>query len=239
MSLTPLRQEGLLSQRVKRWLRTAVPLLLRGSLGITFVWFGGLKLAGEPTLPASLIAAITTFMDPDLSVPLVGAFEVALGAGLLIGRWMSVFLGAAALQLSGTFLVLLLRPDVAFVDGNPLRLSVEGEYVVKNLVLLAATASLALHTLGPQPPEAKSLRLAKARDSDRKRPTESAARAPDLRDACLSERRASCWGSRRSHSGRYSSRRVTRQSPQWKSPAGRASEHHVGTMNWLERVRGL
>jgi putative oxidoreductase len=179
MSPTPLkpttRLPQTIGQRVNRLLRTAVPLLLRGSLGITFVWFGGLKLAGEPTLPASLIAAITPFMDPDLSVPLVGAFEVGLGAGLLIGRWMPVFLGAAALQLSGTFLVLLLRPDVAFVDGNPLRLSVEGEYVVKNLVLLAATASLALHSLGPQPPEAKPLRLAKARDSHRETATESAA----------------------------------------------------------------
>jgi uncharacterized membrane protein YphA (DoxX/SURF4 family) len=97
----------------------AVPLLLRGSLGITFVWFGGLKLAGEPTLPASLIAAITPMLDPQVSVPLVGAFEVVLGAGLLLGRWLSVWLAAAALQLSGTLPVLVLRPDVAFVDGNP------------------------------------------------------------------------------------------------------------------------
>jgi len=179
MSPTPLKPTTLLTQtigqRVNRLLRTAVPLLLRGSLGVTFLWFGGLKLAGEPTLPASLIAAITPVMNPDLSVPLVGAFEVALGAGLLIGRRMPVFLGAAALQLSGTFLVLLLRPDVAFVDGNPLLLSVEGEYVVKNLVLLAATASLALHSFGPQPPEAKPLRFSRARDSDRETATESAA----------------------------------------------------------------
>ena len=179
MSLTPLKSRPMLTQtigsRVIRLLRTAVPLLLRCSLGVTFVWFGGLKLAGEPTLPASLIAAITPVMNPDLSVPLVGAFEVALGAGLLIGRRMPVFLGAAALQLSGTFLVLLLRPDVAFVDGNPLLLSVEGEYVVKNLVLLAATASLALHSFGPQPPEAKPLRFSRARDSDRETATESAA----------------------------------------------------------------
>jgi hypothetical protein len=45
-----------------------------------------------------------------------------------------------------------LRPDVAFVDGNPLRLGVEGGYVVKNLVLLAATAALALHSLTPTGP---------------------------------------------------------------------------------------
>jgi putative oxidoreductase len=175
MSITPLRPKGMPSQQVDHLLRIVVPLLLRGSLGITFVWFGGLKLAGEPTLPASLIAAITPFMDPDLSVPLVGAFEVALGAGLLIGRWMPVFLGAAALQLSGTFLVLFLRPDVAFVDGNPLRLSVEGEYVVKNLVLLAATASLALHVRATQLAKGSSLHLPATDDVDRGRQAEGAA----------------------------------------------------------------
>ncbi len=162
-------------ERLTGLLRAAVPLLLRGSLGVTFVWFGGLKLAGEPTLPTSLIAAITPFVDPGLSVPLVGAFEVVLGAGLLVGHRMVVFLGAAALHLSGTFLVLLLRPDVAFVEGNPLLLSVEGEYVMKNLVLLAATASLALHSLGTRPAEPKRLRLAAGRRSDLATPKEGAA----------------------------------------------------------------
>jgi hypothetical protein len=61
MSLTAPKPRTRLPQTIGRqangWLRTAVPLLLRASWGITFVWFGGLKLAGEPTLPASLIAA--------------------------------------------------------------------------------------------------------------------------------------------------------------------------------------
>jgi putative oxidoreductase len=164
-----------LSRRLHGLLGKVVPLLLRGSLGVTFAWFGALKLAGEPTLPASLIAAITPFADPDLSVPLVGAFEVVLGAGLLLGRWMPVWLAAAALQLSGTFLVLVLRPDVAFVDGNPLLLTVEGEFVVKNLVLLAATASLALHWLGTRPGPATAHPLPAARQPDRRTPTQDAA----------------------------------------------------------------
>jgi putative oxidoreductase len=165
----------LLSRRVHGLLGRAAPVMLRGSLGLTFAWFGALKLAGQPTLPASLIAAITPFADPDLSVPLVGAFEVALGAGLLVGRFMPVWLAAAALQLLGTFLVLVLRPDVAFVDGNPLLLSVEGEFVVKNLVLLAATASLALHSSGTRPVAATGHRAPDARDSDGETPTRDAA----------------------------------------------------------------
>jgi putative oxidoreductase len=105
----------------------------------------------------------------------VGGFEVALGAGLLAGRRMAVFLSASALHLSGTFLVLLLRPDVAFVDGNPLLLTVEGEYVVKNLVLLAAVASLALHSFGTKPAATKRLRLAEGWSSDYETRTEGAA----------------------------------------------------------------
>jgi uncharacterized membrane protein YphA (DoxX/SURF4 family) len=86
--------------RLDGLLGRAVPLLLRGSLGVTFAWFGALKLAGQPTLPAALIAAITPMLDPGVSVPLVGAVEVALGAGLLVGRFLPVWLAGAALELS-------------------------------------------------------------------------------------------------------------------------------------------
>jgi hypothetical protein len=79
-----------------------------------------------------------------------GRTAVLTGAALGLG---------ASTQLSGIFLVLVLRPDVAFVDTNPLLLSVEGEYVVKNLVFLAATAALALHARSPdrmRPPTTSS-----------------------------------------------------------------------------------
>jgi hypothetical protein len=132
-------------QRLDRLLGRAVPLLLRGSV------------------------------DPDLSVPLVGAFEVVLGTGLLLGRFLPVVLAGVALQLAGTFLVRLLRPDVAFVGGNPLLLLVEGEYVVKNLVLLAATAALALHTRSPRPDATTARRLPHAHDPAHSTPTQDAA----------------------------------------------------------------
>jgi putative oxidoreductase len=40
--------------------------------------------------------------------------------------------------MMGTFLVLVIQPEVAFQDGNPLLLTTEGEFVIKNLVLLSA-----------------------------------------------------------------------------------------------------
>ncbi|MGH2578563.1 MAG: hypothetical protein ACRDG9_12565, partial [Actinomycetota bacterium] len=57
---------------------------------------------------------------------------------LLAGRLMRLALPLLVLQMAGTFLVLVLLPEIAFRDGNPLLLTVEGEFVVKNLVLLSA-----------------------------------------------------------------------------------------------------
>jgi putative oxidoreductase len=42
------------------------------------------------------------------------------------------------LQMLGTFLVLVVQPDIAFQEANPLLLTTEGEFVIKNLVLLSA-----------------------------------------------------------------------------------------------------
>jgi uncharacterized membrane protein YkgB len=50
----------------------------------------------------------------------------------------------------GTFVVLVRQPGVAVQDGNPLVLTVEGKFVVKNLVLVAG-ALLVAATLPPRP----------------------------------------------------------------------------------------
>jgi hypothetical protein len=42
------------------------------------------------------------------------------------------------LQMAGTFVSLVVLPERAFQDGNPLLLDVTGEFIVKNLVLIAA-----------------------------------------------------------------------------------------------------
>jgi len=111
-------------------------LLLRVSLGIVFFWFGLLKVIGVSPV-ANLVAVAIYWAPPGVTVPLLGIFEVALGIGLLTGVAMRLTLGLFWLHLAGTFLVLVFRPDIAFQQGNPLLLTVEGEFVVKNLVLIA------------------------------------------------------------------------------------------------------
>jgi uncharacterized membrane protein YkgB len=116
--------------------RVAVPLL-RIALGIVFVWFGLLKVF-EVSPVAEFVARTVYWVDPHFFVPALGVFEVMLGVLLLLGRMMRLTLLLFVAQMIGTFLTFLILPNVTFRHGNPLQLTVEGEFVVKNLVLIAA-----------------------------------------------------------------------------------------------------
>ena len=136
--ISEVREEAQrLDGRVRRFLdRVGVPLL-RISLGIVFLWFGLLKVFDVSPV-SGLVAKTIYWFEPDVVVPALGAVEVFVGACFLVGRLMRVAIPLLILQMAGTFLVLVLLPDVTFRNGNPFLLTVEGEFVLKNLVLLSA-----------------------------------------------------------------------------------------------------
>lgn len=127
------RYDRLIIRFLQRW---SIPLL-RVSLGIVFVWFGALKVFGV-TPVTELVAATVYWVDPDWFVPFLGVVEILVGLGLLTRIGLRTILAVFMLQMAGTFMVLVLLPEVSFQDGNPLKLTVEGEFVIKNLVLLSA-----------------------------------------------------------------------------------------------------
>jgi len=116
--------------------RFCVPLL-RISFGLIFVWFGALKLANV-TPVASLVAETVPFLPSRWFVPALGMLEIAIGIALLVRRWITAVVMVMIGHLAGTFAVLLVQPEVAFQDGNPLLLTMTGEFVVKNIVLISA-----------------------------------------------------------------------------------------------------
>ena len=111
--------------------------LLRVALGITFIWFGALKVVGRSPV-ADLVAQTVYWLPPAFFVPFLGWWEVVVGVGLLLSVALRLVLLLFWLQMAGTFLVLVLRPELAFQSGNPILLTVTGEFVIKNLVLIAA-----------------------------------------------------------------------------------------------------
>ncbi len=111
--------------------------LLRTTLAIVFIWFGTLKVAGVSPV-ADLVAGTVYWLRPDVFIPFLGVWEIIVGLGLLWGAALRLVLLLFWLQMAGTFLVLIVRPEIAFQSGNPLLLTVTGEFVIKNLVLIAA-----------------------------------------------------------------------------------------------------
>ncbi len=111
--------------------------VLRVCLGIVFVWFGLLKVIGKSPV-AELVAHTVYWVPSAFFVPFLGAWEIVVGLGLLFALALRLILFLFWLQMAGTFLVLVVKPDIAFQGGNPLLLTTEGEFVIKNLVLIAA-----------------------------------------------------------------------------------------------------
>ena len=110
---------------------------LRVALAVTFIWFGALKVVGRSPV-ADLVAQTVYWLPPAFFVRFLGWWELVIGVGLLSGVALRLILLLFWLQIAGTFLVLVLRPELAFQSGNPLLLTVTGEFVIKNLVLIAA-----------------------------------------------------------------------------------------------------
>ena len=134
---TTFRRIGALEQQLTDTMADHAIPLLRVSLGVTYIWFGALKLVGAS--PVGDFAARTVpFLPRRFFVPFLGIWEVAIGLALLLRVALRPTLVLFALQLLGTFLSLAVQPRRTFEHGNPLLLTQEGEFVIKNLVLLAA-----------------------------------------------------------------------------------------------------
>jgi len=110
--------------------------LLRVALAVVFIWFGLLKVIGRSPV-ADLVARTVYWVPPAFFVPFLGVWEMLVGLGLLFAVALRLTLLLFWLQMAGTFLVLVLHPEIAFQGGNPFLLTTEGEFVIKNLVLIA------------------------------------------------------------------------------------------------------
>ena len=124
------------------WMARHGVTLLRLSLGTVFLWFGGLKffsgLSSAEDLATRTISALTFgHVSPAVSLPVLAGWECLIGAGLLAGRWMRATLALLALQMLGTVTPLFLFPGEVFTR-IPWAPTLEGQYIIKNIVLVSA-----------------------------------------------------------------------------------------------------
>lgn len=136
--------------RAERLLAQVTLPALRISLGLVFVWFGALKVIGGSPV-ADLVHATLPWIDQGILLPALGWIEIVLGLALLAGRPRRLALVAVAAHLAGTFLVFIQAPSQVMSGGNPLLLTGNGEFVLKNIVLISAALVLLSQTDRRQP----------------------------------------------------------------------------------------
>ncbi len=92
--------------------------------------------------PANELIANTVFWFPaDWFIPILGWWEVSISLLLLYRPTVKYALMLLFLQIPGTFLPLVLLPEVTFTEF-PYGLTLEGQYIIKNLTLIAAAIAV-------------------------------------------------------------------------------------------------
>lgn len=133
------RLDSTIDRFMRRWGLRA----LRVSLAVIFIWFGLLKPLGlSPAAP--LVRATVDWMpllSADAWVALIGWWEVLIGVTFLFQRTVRIAIALLALQMAGTFMPLVLLPGITF-QHVPYAPTMEGQYIIKNLLIISAALVL-------------------------------------------------------------------------------------------------
>jgi len=108
------------------------------SLAIVYVWFGALKVLGVSPVEELIKETYSWFPEPQF-ITFLGFWEMLIGVLLLFRKTLKTGLILMWLQMGGIFLGLVFSPSIYFRNLNIFLLTTEGEFVIKNLVLLSAS----------------------------------------------------------------------------------------------------
>ncbi len=115
--------------------------LVRIPIFIIFFWFGILKLMDLS--PAQQLVKDTVFWMPFLSAEtwtyIIGMWEIFIAICFLVKRITLIGMVLLFIQMGGTFLPLIILPDITFQDSNPLLPTLEGQYIIKNIIIISAS----------------------------------------------------------------------------------------------------
>ena len=124
--------------------------VVRVSLGLVFLVFASFKFVSGAS-PAEDLAVATVdkltlgMVTGSAALLLTAVTETIIGITLLTGRFVKVGLVVLAGAMAGILSPLVLFPDQMWGSNGP---TLTGQYVFKDIVLVAAGLVVAAHTLG-------------------------------------------------------------------------------------------
>ncbi|MEM6737146.1 MAG: hypothetical protein AAGC64_11275 [Bacteroidota bacterium] len=127
--------DRVISDFMKHWGFFAVRL----SFAIIFIWFGILKPFGLSAAEPLVIKTVAwlPFLPPQTWLSIIGWWEVAIGITFLFKATTRIAIGLLFLQMTGTFMPLFLLTEITFQNNNFLLPSIEGQYIIKNLMIIS------------------------------------------------------------------------------------------------------
>src|SRR5690554_5668934 len=127
---------------ITRWMADHGINFLRYSIGLIFIWLGGLKYApglspaedlAKPTIDVMTFGLITSHTP----IILLATLEVVIGILMISGKWLRFTIFLLIFQMIGTMSPILLFPEQVFTYF-PYGLTMEGQYIFKNFVVISA-----------------------------------------------------------------------------------------------------
>lgn len=136
MNLKSLNQ---IDQNIAKRMRFLGVPALRISFGIIFFWFGILKPFGLSAAEGLLKSTVAwmPFGAPDHWLIVIGWWEVIIGVFFLFKSTTRIAIALLFIQMVGTFMPLVIMPDITFQNSNPLLPTLEGQYIIKNLMIIS------------------------------------------------------------------------------------------------------
>ena len=131
------------SRFIKIMKRASIPSI-RLSFGVIFIWFGILKLLGLSLAEGLLKATVIwlPFGPPEMWLIVIGLWEVVIGVFFFFKRTTRIAIVLLFLHMAGTFMPLIVLSEVTFQSNNILLPTLEGQYIIKNLMIISAALVL-------------------------------------------------------------------------------------------------
>lgn len=126
-----------LDQFAVEWMAKHSLTLLRVSIGLVFLWFGALKLVPGLSPAEPLIRSAIWFLPMGYFIPVLAIWEMVIGLGFLTGKFKRLTIILLLLQMGGAMSPIMLSPDRIW-NIFPYALSLEGQYVIKDIILISA-----------------------------------------------------------------------------------------------------
>lgn len=132
-----------IDRRITRWMARSGVTILRISIGVVFVWFGALKFFPGASPAADLIRESWGFVESwgllsmGTFMTILAGWEVLIGLGFITGKFLRATILLMVLQMVGAVSPVVLQPSAVW-QQFPFVLTLEGQYIIKNAVLMSA-----------------------------------------------------------------------------------------------------